>query len=361
MAHQPAATEAIAQEQSPKITQPNSATRSTTEAREASPPEQAIKEDEVAADAEVKNCPECGGSLKLSTAYTHEETFCESCGLVVEETQIDPGPEWRAFNAKESQQRSRVGSPSNVTRHDKGLGSTFNPSEGGNSWRLRRQERYHSQEKCDKKMDRNRRDALNIIQTVCSQLETDKQVVKRACYLFTKYQKGDGGYGPGSTLEISVGAIVYAACRDYERVVLLEQIAEHIPLSGSAETTGDQSLENALRREYSRVCRELALTPKVPEPTDFVAYFAEEVGLGTVSGRAYQIAACAHDQKWSTGNDPKSVAAAALYDVALRADDMEKRTQEELADIAYVSTVALRESWTNIKESVHPEILDDGA
>ncbi|MFW5917566.1 MAG: transcription initiation factor IIB 3, partial [Halorubrum sp.] len=33
----------------------------------------------------------------------HEET-----GLIVEEEQIDPGPEWRAFNHSERQSKSRV-------------------------------------------------------------------------------------------------------------------------------------------------------------------------------------------------------------------------------------------------------------
>ena len=46
-------------------------------------------------DREVLECPECGG--KLITDEERGETVCSECGLVVEEDEIDHGPEWRAF------------------------------------------------------------------------------------------------------------------------------------------------------------------------------------------------------------------------------------------------------------------------
>ncbi len=41
-------------------------------------------------------CPDCGGSLV--TDDSRGETVCESCGLVVDEDEIDHGPEWRAYD-----------------------------------------------------------------------------------------------------------------------------------------------------------------------------------------------------------------------------------------------------------------------
>ncbi|MFB6207119.1 MAG: TFIIB-type zinc ribbon-containing protein, partial [Haloglomus sp.] len=43
-------------------------------------------------------CPECGGDLATDTE--HGETVCQDCGLVVDEDEIDRGPEWRAFDAQ---------------------------------------------------------------------------------------------------------------------------------------------------------------------------------------------------------------------------------------------------------------------
>ncbi|MFB6298026.1 MAG: TFIIB-type zinc ribbon-containing protein, partial [Salinirussus sp.] len=55
-------------------------------------------------ESETKlTCPECGGRLASDTE--HGETVCEDCGLVVEEDEIDPGPEWRAFDAKEKDKK----------------------------------------------------------------------------------------------------------------------------------------------------------------------------------------------------------------------------------------------------------------
>ncbi|PSQ09308.1 transcription initiation factor IIB 2, partial [Halobacteriales archaeon QS_5_70_15] len=54
-------------------------------------------------------CPECGGRLENDTE--HGETVCAECGLVVEEDEIDRGPEWRAFDSNEKDEKSRVGAP----------------------------------------------------------------------------------------------------------------------------------------------------------------------------------------------------------------------------------------------------------
>ncbi|MFB6110491.1 MAG: TFIIB-type zinc ribbon-containing protein, partial [Halodesulfurarchaeum sp.] len=63
-------------------------------------------------------CPECGG--RLDTDEERGETVCSECGLVVEEDEIDRGPEWRAFDAAEKDQKSRVGAPTTNMMHDKG-------------------------------------------------------------------------------------------------------------------------------------------------------------------------------------------------------------------------------------------------
>ncbi|MFB6134653.1 MAG: TFIIB-type zinc ribbon-containing protein, partial [Halanaeroarchaeum sp.] len=57
------------------------------------------KPEEEAERDETIRCPECGGRLANDTE--HGETVCEDCGLVVEEDEIDRGPEWRAFDSSE--------------------------------------------------------------------------------------------------------------------------------------------------------------------------------------------------------------------------------------------------------------------
>ena len=62
----------------------------------------------------IRTCPECGG--RLESAGT--ETLCGECGLVVDEQEVDRGPEWRAFDAAEKDEKSRVGAPTTKMLHD---------------------------------------------------------------------------------------------------------------------------------------------------------------------------------------------------------------------------------------------------
>ncbi len=68
-------------------------------------------------------CPECSGNVVTDTE--HGETVCEDCGLVVDEDEIDRGPEWRAFNSAEKDRKSRVGAPTTHMMHDKGLSTNI--------------------------------------------------------------------------------------------------------------------------------------------------------------------------------------------------------------------------------------------
>ena len=74
-------------------------------------------------EEEELRCPECDGQLATDTE--HGETVCVDCGLVVEEDEIDRGPEWRAFDSKEKDEKSRVGAPTTNMMHDKGLSTNI--------------------------------------------------------------------------------------------------------------------------------------------------------------------------------------------------------------------------------------------
>ena len=80
-------------------------------------------EKETESSAEELRCPECSGQLATDTE--HGETVCVDCGLVVEEDEIDRGPEWRAFDSKEKDNKSRVGAPTTNMMHDKGLSTNI--------------------------------------------------------------------------------------------------------------------------------------------------------------------------------------------------------------------------------------------
>ncbi|MEF8830700.1 MAG: TFIIB-type zinc ribbon-containing protein, partial [Halobacteriales archaeon] len=64
-------------------------------------------------------CPECDGTLVSDGDSAG--TVCADCGLVVEDREFDRGPEWRAYDQRERDRKSRVGAPTPQLLHDKGL------------------------------------------------------------------------------------------------------------------------------------------------------------------------------------------------------------------------------------------------
>ena len=67
-----------------------------------------------------KRCPECN-SEHLVRDYERGELTCNDCGIVLEDSFIDQGPEWRAFDSDQDDRRARTGSPMTYLSHDKGL------------------------------------------------------------------------------------------------------------------------------------------------------------------------------------------------------------------------------------------------
>ncbi len=82
----------------------------------------------------VTQCPECNGSVERQGV----ESVCGSCGLVVGEDAIDPGPEWRSFEDDDTD-RARTGAPLTRSRHDRGLSTKI-----GRSTRLKGRKRRRS-------------------------------------------------------------------------------------------------------------------------------------------------------------------------------------------------------------------------
>src|SRR5699024_6977495 len=71
---------------------------------------------------------------------------CVKCGFVVDENEIDHGPEWRSHTADEREQRSRVGSPTTKMLHDDGVSSEIgwrNVDAYGNSLSSRQRQKMN--------------------------------------------------------------------------------------------------------------------------------------------------------------------------------------------------------------------------
>jgi transcription initiation factor TFIIB len=69
-------------------------------------------------------CAECGGRI----FFGKQETYCTSCGLVVEDEPINLGEESFAGNPEQAAKQRRTGAP--ITWLNPEIGSIFHPWEG---------------------------------------------------------------------------------------------------------------------------------------------------------------------------------------------------------------------------------------
>src|SRR6056297_2833144 len=218
-------------------------------------------------------CPECSGNLV--TDSEHGETVCRECGLVVEENEIDRGPEWRAFNSSEKDEKSRVGAPTTNMMHDKGLstnigwqdkdayGRSLSSSQRQKMQRLRTwNERFRTRNS----KERNLKQALGEIDRMASALGLPDNVRETASVIYRRALEED--LLPGRSIEGVSTASLYAAARQ-----------ANTPRSIDEMITVSRVGEMEMTRTYRYIVRELNLEIQPADPESYVPRFASDLDL----------------------------------------------------------------------------------
>jgi len=309
--------------------QPNERTRSETESE---------------ADSETLRCPECEGTLQNDSE--HGETVCADCGLVVEEDEIDHGPEWRAFDSKEKDEKSRVGAPTTKMMHDEGLstnigwqdkdayGQALSSRQRQKMQRLRTwNERFRTRDS----KERNLKQALGEIDRMASALGLPKNVRETASVIYRRALDDD--LLPGRSIEGVATASLYAAARQAGTPRSLDEIANVSRVE-----------KDEIARTYRYVVRELNLEIQPADPESYVPRFASELGISEeAERRARQLLDTAKEQGIHSGKSPVGLAAAAVYAASLLTN--EKVTQNEVSDVANISEVTIRNRYHELLEA----------
>jgi len=289
-------------------------------------------------------CPECGGNL--ASDAEHGETVCEECGLVVEEDEIDPGPEWRAFDSTEKDKKSRVGAPTTNMMHDKGLSTNIGWQDKdayGNALSSRQREKmqrlrtWNERFRTRDSKERNLKQALGEVDRMASALGLPENVRETASVIYRRALDED--LLPGRSIEGVATAALYAAARQAGTPRSLDEI-----------TTVSRVDKMELTRTYRYVVRELNLEVKPADPESYVPRFASDLDLSEESERrARQLLGNAKEQGVHSGKSPVGLAAAAVYAAALLTN--EKVTQSEVSDVANISEVTIRNRYHELLEA----------
>jgi transcription initiation factor TFIIB len=292
-------------------------------------------------DEDLLVCPECGG--RLVGDEERGETVCADCGLVVEEDEIDRGPEWRAFDAAEKEEKSRVGAPTTTMMHDKGLstnigwqdkdayGRALSSRQREKMQRLRTwNERFRTRDS----KERNLKQALGEIDRMASALGLPKNVRETASVIYR--QALDKDLLPGRSIEGVATAALYAAARQAGTPRSLDEIAA---------VSRVEKVE--LTRTYRYVVRELGLEVQPADPESYVGRFASDLDLSDEAEmRARQLLRDAKEQGIHSGKSPVGLAAAAVYAASLLTN--EKITQNEVSEVTDVSEVTIRNRYKEL-------------
>ncbi len=291
-------------------------------------------------------CPDCGGK-NLKRDADRGEIVCEGCGLVIEENMVHEGPEWRAFDAEQRATRARTGAPLKYMSPNKGLvteidqynrdvrGGKIAPSQQAQLYRMRK---WHKRASISNSVERNLAIALTELNRVASHLGLSESIREAAALLYRKCV--ERGLIRGRQIESVVSAVIYAICRQFGIPRTLDEIASVAEIP-----------KKEIGRTYRLITQELELKVPLTNPRFYITRFITALRLsGQTQEKSVEILDQAIAKGLISGRGPMGVAAAAVYIASVLTG--ERRTQKEVADVAGVTEVTIRNRYRELKKAL---------
>ena len=296
------------------------------------------------------HCPECGSGNMVHDEDSGE-IICGNCGLVVKESLINDGPEWRAFTPGEKESRSRVGVPLSFAVHDKGL-TTVIGRIGKDAYgrsiplntklQMLRLRKWQIRSRVHSSSDRNLAQAMAELDRLCDKLHIPANIKERAAVIYRKAL--DSGLVRGRSISAIAAASLYAACRITQTPRTLREIARQSPIE-----------KKDIARCYRLMLKDLNLQMPKPDAQLRVPKIAAKIGVGERTQQAaVEILRRAEKIRTTAGKDPMGLAAAALYIACIM--NNEKRTQKIIADAAGVTEVTIRNRYKGLKDALDLDV-----
>jgi transcription initiation factor TFIIB len=274
-----------------------------------------------------------------------------NCGFVVASKLADRGPEWRAFDDEQRAKRARAGAPLTYTIHDKGLstmidwhdrdiyGKRLSPGQKAQIYRLRKWQRRI---RVSDATERNLAFALSEITKIANSLNLPKNILETASVIYRKAVKEH--LIRGRSIQGVTSAAIYVACRQCGLARTLEEIAQASSIN-----------KKEVGRSYRFLIKELDYFIPPLKPSQYITKFSNQLTMqGKVEEIAQKILLTARDLKLTSGRGPTGIAAAASYIASVLTG--ERKTQREIAEIAQVTEVTIRNRYKELVERLMFEI-----
>jgi transcription initiation factor TFIIB len=174
---------------------------------------------------------------------------------------------------------------------------------------------------------------------VSDKIHIPAQTKERAAVIYRKAL--DTGLVRGRSIAAIAAASLYAACRSTETPRTLKELAEASGLK-----------KKDIARCYRLLLKELNIKMPIEDPVKCISKIASRIGASArTQMKALEILREAKAKGIAAGKDPMGLAAAALYVACVY--EGEKRTQKEIAEVANVTEVTVRNRYKNLKEALN--------
>jgi len=142
----------------------------------------------------------------------------------------------------------------------------------------------------------------------------------------------------GRSIQGVTAAAVYLACRQCKLARTLEEIAQASNVN-----------KKEVGRSYRFLIRELDYFVPPVRPSQYITKFSNQLTMqGKVEEIAHKILTTAKALKLTSGRGPTGIAAAASYIASVLTG--ERKTQREIAEIAQVTEVTIRNRYKELVE-----------
>ncbi len=297
-------------------------------------------------DETITRCPECG-SINLLIDSRTGEVSCKDCGVVIVQKTYDFGPEWHNFEGEKDKLRVRVGAPVTLSIHDKGLSTKIGVYNGKISSK-EQVENVKLLDKWDKRtkiMDSESRalsKILHELNIIGAALGLPNSVIETASMYVRKIFRSN--MPRARSLKGIAAAALYLSCKQCNIVRLLSEVSKAANVS-----------KKEVGKCYRLMIRSLNISSNLSDVRLYISRFVNNLNLGgEVEKIANLIYDVARNARITSGKGPISLAAAATYVAAILLNY--NITQREIAEIAHVTEVTIRNRYKELLEKLNIEV-----
>jgi transcription initiation factor TFIIB len=275
------------------------------------------------------------------------ELIRKDTGEVISDNVLSLEKEWRSFDSEASDITARVGAPTSLAFHDKGLSTKIgnettdasgNVIDSATQMRMGRLRLWNNRSQNHSPAERNLQQAFSMLSRIKDRLGLPHHVTEKAAYTYRKAQ--ERGLIRGDTIGSVLAASIYVAVRQSGVPRTLDDISEISDIK-----------PGEVARSYRRIVSELDIKVPLIDPRKYIVKIANNIDFDEkIRRKALELMEQTQKKNLAVGKDPISIAASILYIVNL--SERKPRTQAEIAKAAGITEVTVRNRSRELRKKL---------